>query len=39
MLEPRPVFSEYIARITDRDAYRRGKQLDEEAAEAMKTPA
>ena len=39
MLEPRPVFSDYVARITDRDAYRRGQALDKEAAEKMKTPA
>jgi glutathione S-transferase len=36
MLEPRPVFTDYIARITDRDAYRRAKQLDADAADAMK---
>ncbi len=35
MLEPRPVFTDYIARITDRDAYRRAKQMDADAAEAM----
>jgi glutathione S-transferase len=35
MLEPRPVFTDYIARITDRDAYRRAKQIDADAAEAM----
>jgi glutathione S-transferase len=31
LLEPRPAFTAYIASVTDRDAYRRGKQLDEEA--------
>jgi glutathione S-transferase len=36
VLEPRPVFTDYIARITDRDAYRRAKQLDADAADAMK---
>ena len=32
LLEPRPAFTSYIASVTDRDAYRRGKQLDEQAA-------
>jgi glutathione S-transferase len=31
LLESRPAFTAYIASVTDRDAYRRGKQLDEEA--------
>ena len=39
MLEKRPVFTDYVARVTDRDAYRRAKQIDEQAAEEMKTAA
>ena len=29
LLEPRPVFTDYAARMTDRDAYRRAKEIDE----------
>ena len=36
LLKPRPAFTDYVASVTDRDAYRRGKQLDEDAASAMK---
>ena len=36
LLEPRPAFTAYVASVTDRDAYRRGKQLDEEAAAQLK---
>ena len=28
LLDPRPVFTEYAARMTDRDAYRRAKDID-----------
>ena len=28
LLEPRPVFTDYTARVTDRDAYRRAKEID-----------
>jgi glutathione S-transferase len=35
LLNPRPAFSDYLASVTDRDAYRRGKQLDEEAAATL----
>jgi glutathione S-transferase len=28
LLEPKPVFSDYAARMTDRDAYRRAKDID-----------
>ena len=28
LLEPRPVFTDYAARVTDRDAYRRAKEID-----------
>ncbi|MCA1654679.1 MAG: glutathione S-transferase family protein [Sphingomicrobium sp.] len=35
MLDPRPAFIDYVARMTDRDAYRRAKQIDEEAAAQM----
>ncbi len=31
LLEPRPAFTAYLASVTDRDAYRRGKQIDEQA--------
>jgi glutathione S-transferase len=37
MLEPRPVFQDYVARVTDRDAYRRAKALDEADAQKMKS--
>ena len=30
LLEPKPVFSDYAQRMTDRDAYRRAKQIDAE---------
>jgi glutathione S-transferase len=36
MLEPSPILAAYVARCTDRDAYRRAKQIDTEAAEALK---
>ena len=39
LLEPRPAFTSYIASVTDRDAYRRGKQLDQEAAQTMSQQA
>jgi len=39
MLKPRPVFSDYVARCTDRDAYRRAKELDTQAAEELKASA
>ena len=39
LLEPRPAFTSYIASVTDRDACRRGKQLDQEAAETMSQQA
>jgi glutathione S-transferase len=29
LLEPRPVFTDYAARMTDRDAYRRAKEIDD----------
>jgi glutathione S-transferase len=35
LLEPRPAFTAYLASVTDRDAYRRGKKLDEDAAAAL----
>ena len=35
LLEPRPVFQDYAARVTDRDAYRRAKEIDAKAAEEM----
>lgn len=28
LLEPRPVFTDYVARVTDRDAYRRARAID-----------
>lgn len=39
LLEPRPVFRDYVARLTDRDAYKRAKAIDERAAEEMKAAA
>lgn len=33
-LEPRPVFTDYVARVTDRPAFRRAKALDDAAASA-----
>lgn len=32
LLEPKPVFTDYVARVTDRDAYRRAVDLDAAAA-------
>jgi glutathione S-transferase len=32
LLEPRPVFVDYAQRMTDRDAYRRAKDIDSAAA-------
>jgi glutathione S-transferase len=34
LLEPKPVFSDYAQRVTDRDAYRRAKQIDAELIQA-----
>jgi glutathione S-transferase len=28
LLEPKPAFTDYAARVTDRDAYRRAKEID-----------
>ncbi|HVM37099.1 MAG TPA: glutathione S-transferase family protein [Sphingomicrobium sp.] len=28
LLDPRPVFTDYVARVTDRDAYRRAREID-----------
>ena len=43
LLEPRPVFTDYAARMTDRDAYRRAKEIDgkliAEAQAAQQQPA
>lgn len=39
LLDPRPVFTDYVARVTDREAYRRAKQIDERAAEELKARA
>ena len=35
LLEPRTAFTAYVASVTDRDAYRRGKQMDEAAGAAL----
>jgi glutathione S-transferase len=35
LLEPRPVFTDYAARMTDRDAYRRAKEIDGKLAAEM----
>ena len=34
-IEARPVFADYVARVTDRDAYRRATELDDKAAAAL----
>jgi glutathione S-transferase len=39
MLEKKEPFTSYVARCTDREAYRRGRQKDAEAAESMKAIA
>jgi glutathione S-transferase len=39
LLEPRPVFKEYVDRVTDRDAYRRGRELDARADQEIKAAA
>jgi glutathione S-transferase len=42
LLEPRPVFTDYAARMTDRDAYRRAKEIDGKLiaeAQARQPPA
>ena len=36
MLEPKPVFTDYIARLTSREAYQRAKRMDAYAGELMK---
>jgi glutathione S-transferase len=36
MLEPSPIVAAYVARCTDRDAYRRAKQIDADAAAELK---
>jgi glutathione S-transferase len=41
LLEPRPVFSDYAARMTDRDAYRRAQEIDNKLiaeAQAQQAP-
>lgn len=35
LLEPKPVLADYVARVTDRDAYRRAKELDEKAGKEL----
>ena len=40
LLDPRPAFTDYAARMTDRDAYRRAKEIDAQLlAEAQAQPA
>ena len=42
LLEPRPAFTDYAARMTDRDAYRRAKDIDGKLAaeiQARQEPA
>jgi glutathione S-transferase len=38
LLEPRPAFSDYVARVTDRPAYTRAKKIDGDLIAAM-TPS
>jgi len=37
LLEPRPVFTDYAARMTDREAYRRAKEIDGKLIAEMQT--
>jgi glutathione S-transferase len=39
LIEGTPTLRDYVARCQDREAYRRAKQLDAEAAEAMSAQA
>ena len=39
MIEGSPTLKAYVARCTDRDAYRRAKQIDTEAGEKLKAAA
>ena len=39
LLEPRPVFTDYAARMTDRDAYRRAKEIDGKLIAEMQAAA
>ena len=36
LVDPRPVFTDYAARMTDRDAYRRAKEIDSKLIAEMK---
>jgi glutathione S-transferase len=38
LLEPRPVFTDYAKRMTDRDAYRRAQEIDNKLIEASQPP-
>lgn len=35
LLEPRPVFTDYVSRMTDRDAYRRASEIDDQLIAEM----
>lgn len=37
LLDPRPAFTDYVARVTDRDAYRRAREIDGKLIAEMKT--
>ena len=39
LLEPKPVFTDYAARMTDRDAYRRAKEIDGKLIAEMQAAA
>lgn len=39
LLEAKPVFTAYVARVTDRDAFRRAAELDDRAAADAQAPA
>ena len=39
MIDGTPTLKDYVARCTDRDAYRRAKQIDQEAGEKLKAAA
>jgi glutathione S-transferase len=35
LLEPRPAFTDYVARVTDRPAYHRAKKIDADLIATM----
>ena len=39
LLEAKPVFTDYAARVTDRDAFRRALEIDNKAMAEAQAPA